>query len=105
MLHKSNGVSQTVRYINTYTYNLIGDAYQFGHAVDTDHEKAIKWCMRGAEYNDGYSQLDISKKYLNSPRYFKGGNSMHGSLNMSRSADPMLSIVQQEKLTSFLMFD
>lgn len=86
---------RSAKTISTYTYNLIGDAYQFGHAVDTDHEKAIKWCMRGAEYNDGYSQLDISKIYLNSPRYFKGGNSLHESLNMSRIVDPLLSIVQQ----------
>lgn len=41
---------RSAKSVNTYTYNLIGDAYKFGYGVDKDHEKAIAWYMNGSNY-------------------------------------------------------
>lgn len=61
--------NRSAKSINTYNYNLIGNAHHSGKGVDTDHGKAMEWYMKGARYNDSYSQLNIGKLYMNSPKF------------------------------------
>ncbi|CAO3657151.1 unnamed protein product [Mucor hiemalis] len=55
---------RSAKAVNTYAYNLIGDAYRLGRGVKEDPIKAIEWYKKGSKYNDGYSQLNIGKLYL-----------------------------------------
>ncbi|CAO3657198.1 unnamed protein product [Mucor hiemalis] len=63
---------RSAKTINTYTYNLIGDAYRFGYGVYINEKKAMEWYLKGTRYGDGYSQLNVGKIYLDSPNFSVG---------------------------------
>ncbi|CAO3607174.1 unnamed protein product [Mucor hiemalis] len=55
---------RSVKSVNTYTYNLIGDAYRLGNGRERDINTALKWYNKGADLDDGYSLLNIGKIIL-----------------------------------------
>ncbi|CAO3626012.1 unnamed protein product [Mucor hiemalis] len=50
---------RSARSVNTYTYNLIADAYRLGLGRERNITKALYWYNKGGDLGDGYSLFNI----------------------------------------------
>ncbi|CAO3607178.1 unnamed protein product [Mucor hiemalis] len=57
---------RSAKSVNTYTYNLIGDAFRLGNGRGPDMNTALYWYNKGADLGDGYSFFNIGKILLES---------------------------------------